>query len=165
MINFWWIVFEESVWLCFERALTLMISSVGIVDGYSLHHRCRSRQIFGGAKYFCPNFPKRARNVSRATLGASISSFLGWPPKKGLRVAIFIHIFRQLFAQNFRYFANILIDLAQVFTDFARIFDKSKLFGGALAPPLYNWSSRHMEFELKLVSSALTCFVVTVDLS
>jgi len=25
-------------------------------------HRCRGRQIFGGAKYFCPNFPKRARN-------------------------------------------------------------------------------------------------------
>jgi len=25
-------------------------------------HRRNGRQNFGGAKYFCPNFPKRARN-------------------------------------------------------------------------------------------------------
>jgi len=25
------------------------------------HHRCRSKHIFGGAKEFCPNFPKLAR--------------------------------------------------------------------------------------------------------
>jgi len=29
-------------------------------------HRCRSRQIFGGAKDFCPNFPKLARKISKA---------------------------------------------------------------------------------------------------
>jgi len=29
------------------------------------HHRFRSRQIFGVAKDFCPNFPKLARKVLR----------------------------------------------------------------------------------------------------
>ena len=29
----------------------------------ALRHRCRSKQNFGGAKDFCPNFPKRVRKV------------------------------------------------------------------------------------------------------
>jgi len=28
-----------------------------------VEHRCSSKQIFGGAKDFCPNFPKLARKV------------------------------------------------------------------------------------------------------
>jgi len=32
------------------------------------HRRCRSRQIFGIAKDFCPNFPKLARKVFCAIL-------------------------------------------------------------------------------------------------
>jgi len=33
--------------------------------GNILQHRCMSRQIFGGVKDFCPNFPKLARKNSK----------------------------------------------------------------------------------------------------
>jgi len=37
------------------------------------HQWCRSRQIFGGAKDFFPNFPKLARKVFCATLAYKVS--------------------------------------------------------------------------------------------
>jgi len=37
-------------------------------------HRCRSRQIFGGAKDFSPNFTKIARKILQRK----------WPPKKNV---------------------------------------------------------------------------------
>jgi len=30
---------------------------------FGFRHRCRSKQIFGGAKDFCPNFSKLAQKV------------------------------------------------------------------------------------------------------
>jgi len=66
-------------------------------------HRCRSRLIFGGAKDFCPNFPKLARKFW-PLFGKYLlmKTFFGMTSKKGLRVllptlgAIFARIFRKL---------------------------------------------------------------------
>ena len=106
-------------------------------------HRCWSRQIFGGAKDFCPSLYKLARKAFRQLY------VWVYPPTRvifgitsnedGLNVILstldstFSRIFRN-FAQNFRYFAHI-------FRDFARIFRvcmdvrQTKNFGCALAPP------------------------------
>jgi len=78
----------------------------------SCGHRCRSRQILGGAKNFCPNFPKLARKV-------------------------FVRLCLQIFSHKdhedlFRY--ELQKKFSCVFQQtlgaiFAQIFDKSKLFG------------------------------------
>jgi len=54
-------------------------------------HRCRSKQIFGGAKDFCPNFPKLARKVVRLLTKnflpqRLLRSFSVWTPKNGLNL-------------------------------------------------------------------------------
>ena len=46
-------------------------------------HRCRSRQLFGGAKDFCPNFPKLARKILQRK----------WPPKNDCISFHVCHIF------------------------------------------------------------------------
>jgi len=45
--------------------------------------RCRSKQIFGGAKDFCPNFPKLAQKVVVQLLP---TVFVVWPPKNDLHL-------------------------------------------------------------------------------
>ena len=55
-------------------------------------HRCRSKQIFGGAKDFCLNFPKLARTVVVRLLPKNflpqrlLRYFLEWTPKNGLNL-------------------------------------------------------------------------------
>jgi len=49
----------------------------------SSNHRCRSRQIFGDAKDFCPNFPKLARKNYKGDLpkkSKKTSAFWFWAP-------------------------------------------------------------------------------------
>jgi len=56
------------------------------------HHRFKSREIFGVAKDFCPNFPKLSRKVFCATITYKFSPtkimkiLFGVTSKKGLRV-------------------------------------------------------------------------------
>jgi len=45
---------------------------------YNWSHRCRSKQIFGGAKDFCPNFPKLARKVILWLLPTNVLSQRSW---------------------------------------------------------------------------------------
>ena len=118
-------------------------------------HRCRSTQIFGGAKDFCPNFLKLARkyldhflceyflmktvfgmkkifHVILHTLGATFFK----PKHAGHH---FCGICRE-FAQSFRGFAKVFTDFAQISADFADFqefcpdFHHIKTFEGALAP-------------------------------
>ena len=127
-------------------------------------HRCRSRQIFGGAKYFYPNFPKLAWKVSGNSLSKHSfphRSFLGWPqrfsydsPHAGCqytktkqRWTPFLVVFsgslpRILgilqnfsdFALIFQYVSQIFQDFSRIFRDFSRIFDKSKILWMRLDP-------------------------------
>ena len=79
-------------------------------------HRCRNKQIFGGAKDFCPIFSKLVQKVFVRLLPKNFFShkdheaiLLMWSPKKAILQtlgAIFSRIFR----------------------DIAQIFNKSKLF-------------------------------------
>ena len=127
-------------------------------------HRCRNRQIFGGAKDFCPNF-----RSFQATLCANVSShtdhkhlLLGWFPKIQKVSCESAHIGRQffntkqrwapifrsqttlgaIFAQIFWYFANKFrfIDFGQIFRDFWQI----TTFRGAIVPSLSTPLTRMM---------------------
>jgi len=132
-------------------------------------HRCRSRQILGGAKDFCPNFLKCVWKDFVRLLRPNIFPQRSWRPFFGVTSskrsscvfvqtlgaifwsqttlgAIFARIFRD-FAQVFRDFAQIFRDIAQIFRDFARIFrefarilNKAKLFGERWHPRnLHHW--------------------------
>jgi len=90
-------------------------------------HRCRSRQIYGGAKKFCPDSPKLARKLLQNK----------WLPiKKALHVnsgAIILdskHVWRHFF-QIFREFQKVLRNFSWILWDFHQI----KTFAGAFAPP------------------------------
>jgi len=87
-------------------------------------------QIFGGAKNFCPNFPKLARNNFGPLVVGIISHDDCFRDDLQKKVFMFIlhtsgtisvHIFRE-FVQIFRYFAKVFTDFAQISADFARIF-------------------------------------------
>jgi len=54
----------------------------GIMMSQTLLHRCRSRQIFGGAKDFCPNFLKLARKKLQRK----------WPQKKQKNNCVSSHV-------------------------------------------------------------------------
>jgi len=72
-------------------------------------HRCRSRQLFGGAKDFCPNFPKLARKILQRK----------WPPKNDCISFHVCHIFSSqstsstIFAQISPKFAQISPNLPE----------------------------------------------------
>jgi len=62
------------------------------------HHWCRSRQIFGGAKDFFPNFPKLARKDFYATFANKFS------PTKVIKIFFGGHTPKKVFTC---YFANL----------------------------------------------------------
>jgi len=72
-------------------------------------HRCRSRQIFGGAKDFCQNLPKLARKVFVRLLPTNFlpqglrRTFVAWRPKNG-----FVVIFCKRLAPFLPRFSGIL---------------------------------------------------------
>jgi len=86
--------------------------------------RCRSTQIFGVAKNFCPNFRKLARkNFERK-----------WPPTKTSSLSFCVPFLQNKqtysnFADVCTYFSQISSHFARIFVDFARIFTNSKLLG------------------------------------
>ena len=120
-------------------------------------HMCRSKQIFGGAKDFCPNFPELSRKafgqffvrifppttqIMKTFLWDHLQkeAFMWlttrWAPifqNQTTWAPIFSHIFRQ-FAQMFCFFARIFTEFCGIFRDFARIFGKSKFLGERLNP-------------------------------
>jgi len=97
---------------------------------YSLIHRCRSKQKFGGAKDFCQNFSKLARKVVQRLPTSFLPQrswrpFLVWPPKK-----VFI-----CFSTNVgRHFCPDFQGFCSDFQGFCPDFRQIKTFGGALAP-------------------------------
>ena len=62
----------------------------------NLHHRCRSMQIFGGAKDFRLNFPKLARKKLQRK----------WPPEK--RLHFLVHFFKS------KHNSSTIVELAQI---------------------------------------------------
>jgi len=122
-------------------------------DVQTSNHRCRSRQIFGGAKDFFLNFPKLARNIFGPLLVRSFIQEdlqLGWPPKKEKVFMWFCkrwapfpsnqtHVVRH-FCPDFQVFTDlqslsqILPIVTRILQRFCRIFTKSKLLGVRLHP-------------------------------
>jgi len=54
-----------TAWHRFRKSfliLQIRFTFVCLGQGFSTH-RCRNRQIFGGAKEFCPDSPKLARKI------------------------------------------------------------------------------------------------------
>jgi len=89
-------------------------------------HRCRSRQIFGGAK----DFPKRARKIFWATFCANIFS---WRPSW----ALFSWNQKTLgtsFARDFKEFAQVLIGFAK-FSQILPGFSPNQNFWGCAFTP------------------------------
>ena len=111
---------------------------------YRLFHRCRSRQIFGGAKEFRPNFPQAcpqsfcAPNIpwseiatGRAQKSLQFMSSGGFSEEKKVK-------FRRL---SFRLIWKCRNICARIFWDFRWIFDKSKLLEVRLHPQLLHHCS------------------------
>jgi len=117
-----------------------------VLGGYRLQcmvHRCRRRQMFWGAKEFCPNFPKFARENLGHYLWVHLHKQTGFwnnlqkrsscdPANTGRHLfqskprwvpfsnqttfgAILFPIFRD-FAKVFTHFAQLSRDFAQIFT-------------------------------------------------
>jgi len=101
---------------------------------WPFHHRFRSRQIFGAAKDFCPNFSKLPRNVFCATFVYKffstkiIQTFFGVTSKK-----VFM-CFLQILGTIFWSQAMLGAIFTQIFSDVAQIFSKSQLLGMCLHP-------------------------------
>ena len=77
-------------------------------------HRCRSRLSFGGAKGFCPYFPKVARKL--------VSTFLRWLPKKDLHVILpTLGAFFSNQTTLGAIFAGILVRFSKICPDFYRV--------------------------------------------
>jgi len=105
----------------------------------------------GGAKDFCPNFPKLAQKCCLPTFADRF--FVGVTSRKWSSLvflqtlgAIFALIFRN-FAYIFKGFVRIFRDFAQNFKDFAQIFNKSKLLGVRLHP-LHHWFILQSHLEM-----------------
>jgi len=117
-----------------------------------LFDRCSSRQIFGGAKDFCPNFSKFARKTFEATLCENIFSSrpsFGTTSRKRFHMilqtlgAIFFksnHVGRhfspefQRFCKGFHRLRPDFHVLCPDFWGFFPGFHQFKAFGGAVAP-------------------------------
>ena len=89
-----------------------------------LHHRCRSRQIFGGAKDFCPNSPPKKKLLSF------------WAPFFQIKAC------GCYFCSCFQRVCSDFQGVCEGFTDFARISTKSKLLGMRLHPRLLRQYTR-----------------------
>jgi len=89
-----------------------------IFDAGDPQHRWRrSKQIFGGAKDFCPNFPKLARKVFVRLLPKSFLPQKSWRPffdvtSKKKVFSVFLLTLGAILARSFR-------DFAQMFKDFS----------------------------------------------
>ena len=127
----------------------------------NLEHRCSSKHIFGGAKYFFPNFPKLAWKAVLQSFPANFlpqrswKHFLVWHPKKVFlcfsanvgrhfyeikRWAPFLPEFCvdiQGFCPDFREVCPDFQGISPNFQFFSRIFDKSQLLGVLLHPASY----------------------------
>ena len=89
-------------------------------------HRCRSRQILGGAKDFCPNFTKLARKTLQRK----------WPPKRNVYTLILSAIFAK--SKHIQRFCEGIHTFCPNFSKyFARLFTKSKVLGVRLHPASY----------------------------
>jgi len=98
---------------------------------------CRSRQIFGGAKDFCPNFPKLPRKnfgLLFVQLFSHADLFGDHPQTRSSCNSA--NVERHCLKSNHvgHNFACIFKEFAQIFCDFARIFTKSNLLGVRLHP-------------------------------
>jgi len=102
---------------------------------YICKRRCRSRQIFGGVKKFCPNFPKLARNGLCAFCPHIFSHkdhedlFLVRPSKSGHNV-FFCNRWAPFFKVKLRWwsflswFSGILPEFSEDLAEFSRILPK-----------------------------------------
>ena len=111
-------------------------------------HRCRSSQIFGDAKDFCPNFPKLARKV-RATFlrifppTKIMNTSFGITSKKCFHVmlhtlgAIHFYPYFQVVCPDCQVFCEHLHRFCQNFQEFCPDFREIKTFGGVLVPASY----------------------------
>jgi len=95
------------------------------ITSSTIIRRCRSRQIFGGAKDFCQNCPKLAKKKF-GPLFVRIFSHDDrfWDDLQKKPLCVILHQLCAIFARIFR-------DFAKIFTDFCQI----TTFGGGLAPP------------------------------
>jgi len=101
-----------------------------------LIHSCRSRQIFGGAKDFCPNLLKLARK-NFGPLFVLMKTVFRMSAKRKSSCDFRRHFFKpkhigRLFCSYFQDVCpdlRIFTDFAHSSTDFAMIFTKSKLLG------------------------------------
>ena len=105
------------------------------VFGVSQIHRCRSKQIFRGAKEFCLGSHKLSRKaLQKSVLQNKKMLFIS------IRDAISCQFGRHYFqikacwAPFLLRFSGSFGRLTEIFTDFARIFTKSKLLGVRLYP-------------------------------
>jgi len=60
--------FQINVLATFVDTICILFHSqspYSLLQNFMCHHSCRSRKIFGGAKDFCPNFPKLAWKYSK----------------------------------------------------------------------------------------------------
>ena len=146
---------------------------------YCAEHRCRTKKIFGGAKDFCPNFPKLTRKLLHnfcqqifshkdheylflCDLQEKCLHLFFWKP---LGVSFWSHTtLGAIFARVFWDFAQIFRDFVQIFGNFAQIFDRSNLLGVRLHPLhprlLHYWS--RTETKVYNLQSWLTIKVPTL---
>jgi len=102
------------------------------------NHRCRSKQNFGDAKDFCPNFPKLAQKVVVRLLP---TNFL--PQRSWTEDLFWCDLWKRLPLVFCKRWAPLSWSettlgaiFAQIFIYFARTFDKSKLLRAILHPRL-----------------------------
>jgi len=108
-------------------------SHLGLNQDDRWGHRCRSRQMFGGAKDCCPNIPKLAQKAFVGLLPTTFlpqrswRSFLCMASKKRSS-CVFLETLGAIFAQIFR--------------DFARMFENQNFWecaGTPCTPLLHHW--------------------------
>ena len=98
-------------------------------------YRCRSRQLFGGAKDFCPNFPKLAWKVFCETFTYKVApikivkTFFWWDFQIKVFMCLFANVGRHFVKSN-----NVGCHICPDFQEFCSDFRQIKHFGGALAP-------------------------------
>jgi len=93
----------------------------------SYGRRCRSTQIFGGAKHFCPNFPKLARK----NFEPLVRIFSHWMTSTK-KVSMW---FQRRFFFKSKHVGCHFCRISTDFQGFCPDFHQIKTFGGALAHP------------------------------
>ena len=149
-------IFQVFIFTATFVVFLQLISRCGTVSESSWKHRCRKKQIFWGAIYFCPNFSKLVQNV---VVRLFVTNFL---PQRSWRcfwcdfhknrssfiflqtLAPFLAVKQrwtpffpdlQRFCLNiFRDFSCFFRDFSRIFRDFVRILDKSKVSGVDCTP-------------------------------